>query len=59
MSQPTTSVKPDFKLLPEELVVINMLREKRHQELTIKVQDGVIVYLERKEKFTRSKGGLI
>lgn len=56
----STSVpKTDLKLSPEEHFIINMLREKKFQELTIKVQDGVIVSLNRTEKFTRKKGGLV
>ena len=47
-----------IRLSPEEIVLINLLREKKHQEVIVKVQDGVIVYLERKEKFIRTKGGL-
>lgn len=61
MSTQTTSSqsKPEaIKLSPEEVILINLLREKKHQEVVVKVQDGVIVYLERKEKFIRTKGGL-
>lgn len=58
MAQPTPSKFEQLKLTPEETVIINILREKRHQEVTVKVQDGVIVSLERKEKFIRKNGGL-
>jgi hypothetical protein len=44
-------------LTPEELHIIKLLREKQFQELTIKVQDGVIVMIERIEKFARKKNG--
>lgn len=59
-AQPSAPLKSEttIRLSPEEIVLINLLREKKHQEVVVKVQDGVIVYLERKEKFIRSKGGL-
>lgn len=44
-------------LSKEELFLINLIREKKFQELTVKVQDGVIVLIERKEKFRSKKGG--
>jgi len=47
-----------FKLTKDELQLISLLREKSHQEILVKVQDSVIVYIERTEKFRRKSGNL-
>lgn len=56
MSEPTTP--PPIALTPEELLVIKLLREKPFQELTIKIQNGVIIMMERTERFARKSGKL-
>lgn len=49
--------KPIPSLTPEEIFLIHLLREKPYQEIIVKVQDGFIVSVERKEKFMRKKTG--
>ena len=44
---------------PEEILLIQLLREKPFQEIVIKVQGGLILSVERKEKFIRKKNGSI
>jgi len=51
--------RPPIKLTTDEMLLIKLLREKRHQEVTVKVKDGVIVLVERKERFIRQGKGLI
>jgi len=50
--------RPPFKLTTDEVLLIKLLREKRHQEVTVKVKDGVFVLVERKERFIRQGKGL-
>lgn len=45
-------------LSSDEIFLIMLLREKKFQEVTIKVQDGAIVSVERSEKFIKKNGGL-
>lgn len=42
-------------LSPDEIQVIRLLRERQHQDILVKVKDGVIIYMERTEKFVRNK----
>ena len=48
-----------IKLTKDELMLVRLLREKRHQEVTVIVKDGVIVLVERKERFIRQGKHLI
>ena len=49
--------KPEIlKLTADEMVIIKRLREKAHQEVIIKVQDGVIVCIKRSETWVKKKG---
>lgn len=48
---------PHPKLTNEEIHLIMLLREKPHQEVTVKVKDSVIVFIKRSETFIRKKGG--
>lgn len=50
------STNQPLQLRPEEIFLINLLREKNYQEVTVKIQDGSIISVERKEKFMRKKG---
>lgn len=45
------------KLSQEEIHLIMLLREKPHQEVTVKIKDSVIVFIKRSETFIRKKGG--
>jgi len=45
------------KLSQEEIHLIILLREKPHQEVTVKIKDSVIVFIKRSETFIRKKGG--
>jgi hypothetical protein len=58
-NRPIQAPRPmQIKLSADETMIIGMLREKKHQEVLVKVQDGAIVYVERTEKFRRTKGTL-
>jgi len=48
-----------LKLSPDEIRALQLLREMKHQELVIKVQDGVIVCIKRTETWVKKKGGLL
>jgi hypothetical protein len=52
--------KPDpIKLTPDEIKILLTLREKPHQEVVVKVQDGTIVCIKRIETWTKKKGRFI
>lgn len=58
-TQPPKRPIKQIRLSADEAMIISMLREKKHQEVLVKIQDGVVVYVERTEKFKRKAGGLL
>jgi len=44
-------------LSQDEAFLLRLIKEKAFQEIVVKVQDGVIISVERKEKFLRKRLG--